>query len=58
MIYDSKGNMIKQIVKDKTYAKGKHRVNWYGDNKLGYIVTKGINFYKLISCNIMEVKKL
>ena len=57
MIYDSKGNIVKQLIKDKNYAKGKHRINWYGDNDHGEMVTKGIYFYKLMAGKNMLVKK-
>ena len=57
LIYDSKGNLIKQLIQNKVYHKGCYKVNWLGDNSTDDKVNKGIYFYKLISDNIMVVKK-
>ena len=57
IIYDSKGNIVKQLISDKIYSNGKYKVKWYGDNNSGQKVSKGVYFYKLISDGQMLVKK-
>jgi len=57
LIYDSKGNSLKNLINRKSYPIGKHSINWYGDIDNGQMVSKGVYFYKLTSGNILKVKK-
>ncbi len=57
LIFNSKGNRVKQIINNENFPPGTHKVNWYGNNETGEKVGSGIYFYKLISDNKMLVKK-
>jgi len=57
LIYDSKGMLVRKLIRKKTFSKGIHNINWYGDDDNGSSVSKGVYFYKLISGSEMKVKK-
>ena len=57
LVYDSKGMLVKKLIRKKTFANGTYTVNWYGDDENGNKVKKGVYFYKLISGNNLKVKK-
>jgi len=56
-IFNSKGQLVKTLVDDEIFAKGKHQTTWFGDNKNGDKVSSGVYFYKLSSNTEMLVKK-
>jgi hypothetical protein len=56
-IYDSKGNLVREIIKDKNYSQGSYKVGWLGENDSGEKAKEGIYFYKLTSGGQMMVKK-
>jgi hypothetical protein len=56
-IYDSRGNLVREIIKDKNYNQGSYTVDWHGANDSGEKVKEGIYFYKLTSGGQMMVKK-
>jgi hypothetical protein len=56
-IYDSKGNLVREIIKAKDYNQGSYKVDWRGENDSGEKVKEGIYFYKLTSGGYMMVKK-
>jgi hypothetical protein len=56
-IYDSKGNLVREIIKDKNYNQGSYKVDWHGENESNDKVKEGIYFYKLTSGGQMMVKK-
>ncbi len=47
LIFNSKGNRVKQLINNESFPPGTHKVNWYGENESGEKVTAGIYFYKL-----------
>ncbi|MCB2218935.1 MAG: T9SS type A sorting domain-containing protein [Bacteroidetes bacterium] len=57
VVIDSKGNLVKTLLSNQTFSKGKHEVKWFGDNDAGQKVPEGIYFYKLVSGNELLVKK-
>jgi hypothetical protein len=57
VIYDSKGNLVRNLIKNKNYKNGLYSLNWHGDNDTGEKVEQGIYFYKLISNKRMLVKR-
>ena len=57
ILLDSKGNTVKTLIKNQSFASGKHQVKWYADNDAGQKVPDGIYFYKLSSGNNLLVKK-
>lgn len=57
ILMDSKGNTVKTLIKNQSFASGKHQVKWYADNDAGQKVPDGIYFYKLSSGNDLLVKK-
>ena len=57
LIYDSKGQLVNNILKNKTYHKGNYSITWKGDDINGTKVPSGIYFYKQLSDNQMQVKK-
>jgi hypothetical protein len=56
-IYDSRGNLVREIIKDKNYNQGNYKADWHGENDSGEKVKEGIYFYKLTSGRQMIVKK-
>ena len=57
VIYDSKGNIVRNLIQNKNYQTGSHSMKWYSDNDNGDKVNQGIYFYKLMSGRQMMVKK-
>jgi len=57
IVIDSKGSMVKTLLKNQSFSPGEHQVEWYGDDDAGQKVPNGIYFYKLISDGEMLVKK-
>ena len=56
-IYDSKGNCIRQLIKNSIYTTGTHQIQWNADNENGDKVNPGIYFYKLLNNDQLQVKK-
>ena len=56
-LFDSKGNIVKTLMKNKSFILGEYQVKWYGDNDAGQKVPEGIYFYKLMTENKLLVKK-
>ena len=57
ILMDSKGNTVKTLIKNQSFASSKHQIKWYADNDAGQKVPDGIYFYKLSSGNNLLVKK-
>ena len=57
LVLNAKGNIVKTLLKNKSYAQGEYHVKWYGNNDAGQKVSEGVYFYKLIAGNNMMVKK-
>jgi hypothetical protein len=57
VIYDSKGNLVRELIKNKNYNQGSYKVDWHGENDSDEKVKEGIYFYKLTSGGQMMVKK-
>ena len=56
-IYNIKGQKIKTLVNSSLPAK-KHTVTWHGDDDFGKSVGSGVYFYKMITDNYTETKKM
>jgi len=56
-IYNLKGQMVKQLVNAELSA-GQHSVNWNGTDDSDHSVSSGIYFYKLISGDNQQIKKM
>ena len=46
MVYDSRGKIVKNILRDFQIS-GKYSVNWDGKNNNGIAVSSGIYFYEI-----------
>jgi hypothetical protein len=57
ILVDSRGNRVKTLIKNQSFASGEHQIKWYADNDAGQKVPNGIYFYKLSSGNNLMVKK-
>lgn len=57
IVLDSKGNMIKPLIKNKSFSPGEYQLKWFGDNDAGHKVPEGIYFYKLMDGKNLLVKK-
>ena len=56
-IYNVKGQLVKTLINDRV-SKGKHIVNWNGENNHRNVVTSGVYFYKLKTKNTVKVNKM
>jgi len=56
-IYNIKGELVCDLV-DGYYPAGYHRVVWDGKNREGIMVSSGIYFYKIVSEDFAETKKM
>ncbi len=56
-IYNSKGMLVKTLV-DEINHKGFHEIVWRGDDSYQHKVASGIYYYKMISGNYTETRKL
>ena len=57
LVLNATGNIVKTLIKNKSYAQGDYQLKWYGNNDAGQKVPEGVYFYKLIAGNNMIVKK-
>lgn len=56
-IYNILGQKIATLV-DGVVSRGRHKVAWLGQNKLGHQVSSGVYFYKMHSADLIKTKKL
>jgi hypothetical protein len=56
-IIDSKGNIVRDLIKDKLFKKGNYSMDWMGDDNSGKPASSGIYFYSLIYNGKVDVKK-
>jgi len=56
-IYNSRGQLVKTLINEEIYHKGKYSIVWKGDNKENEQVSSGVYFFKLISNKHMQIKK-
>jgi hypothetical protein len=56
-IYDILGKLIK-VFSSKDQQPGRHKINWYGENRFGDIVSSGIYFCQLNVNDKVSTKKL
>jgi hypothetical protein len=57
-IYNVRGQLVKNLVNDR-YAPGvTHKVTWDGRNDAGEAVSSGVYFYKLVTKNYTQTKKM
>ena len=57
IIFNVNGEKIKTLVSGE-FSEGIHQIRWDGHNNNGGLVTSGIYFYRLISSESIQVKKL
>ncbi|NQV17105.1 MAG: VCBS repeat-containing protein [Armatimonadetes bacterium] len=46
-IYNTKGQLVKKLIDNETFQKGRHSVVWNGYNDSGKLVGSGVYFYKM-----------
>ncbi len=56
-IYNMKGQKVKQLV-NETLLAGQHNVMWNGKDEFGKEITSGLYFYKLVSGDHEQTKKM
>jgi hypothetical protein len=57
-IYNVKGQVIKNLIKESYLTKGSHSVNWDGTNNNSKYVASGIYFYKISNADgVSNIKK-
>jgi hypothetical protein len=57
-VYNVRGQLVKTLVNDN-YAPGlTHQVSWDGRNNAGQSVASGVYFYKLVTKNFTQTKKM
>ncbi|MBU4487306.1 MAG: T9SS type A sorting domain-containing protein [Candidatus Delongbacteria bacterium] len=57
-IFDSKGNKVKEIFRDKIHKEGSYSVSWNGKNDEGKDVGNGLYFYKMQFNNSILTRKM
>lgn len=57
IVLDSKGNIVKSLIKNQLLSPGDYQLKWLGDNDTGQKVPDGIYFYKLNAGKNLIVKK-
>jgi flagellar hook assembly protein FlgD len=57
IVLDSKGSIVKFLIKNQSLPPGEYQKKWHGDNDAGQKVPEGIYFYKLTAGNNLIVKK-
>jgi hypothetical protein len=57
-IYNVAGQLVKTLVNEVKEPAAVHKVNWDGRNKDGGTVASGVYFYKLVTDNFAQTKKM
>jgi len=57
IVLDSKGSIVKFLIKNQSLNPGEYQKKWHGDNDAGQKLPEGIYFYKLTAGNNLMVKK-
>ncbi len=58
-IYNVRGQLVKTLVNNETFAPGvTHTRDWNGVNNTGQSVSSGVYFYKLVTKNYTQTKKM
>jgi hypothetical protein len=57
IVYDVLGRQVKTLVNEQRHA-GKHFVTWDGSNNFGSRVSSGVYFYKMVSGQLTQVRKM
>jgi hypothetical protein len=57
-IYNVSGQLVKTLVNDRFEPGVTHQVSWDGRNDAGQAVSSGVYFYKLVTKNFTQTKKM